>query len=65
MIDIDALKRALQERAGLDEQQATRAAEVAIAFVAEQVPQVSSLIDKAGGGESIARQLGGLFGKRD
>jgi len=65
MLDIDALKRALMERADLDEEQATRAAQVALEFVAEHAPQLGGLVEKAGGADEIARRLGGLFGKRD
>ena len=65
MLDIEALKRALMERANLDEAQATKAAEVALQFVTEQVPQLGSLVDRVGGAEEIGRRLGGLFGRRD
>jgi hypothetical protein len=62
---IEELKRALMERANLDEAQATKAAEVALSFLSERVPQLEGLLDKAGGAEGIAGRLGGLFGKRD
>ncbi len=65
MPDIDELKRALMERAHLDEAQATKAAEVALSFLAERVPQLGGLLDHAGGAENLAGRLGGLFGKRD
>jgi hypothetical protein len=65
MPDIEELKRALMERANLDEGQATKAAEVALAFLAERVPQLAGLLDQTGGAEGLAGRLGGLFGKRD
>jgi hypothetical protein len=65
MPDIEELKRALMERANLDEAQATKAAEVALSFLAERVPQLGGLLDQAGGAEGLAGRLGGLFGKRD
>ena len=65
MPDIDALKRALMERANLDEAQATKAAEVALSFLTEHVPQLGGLLDKAGGAEGLAGRLGGLFGTKD
>jgi hypothetical protein len=65
MPDVEELKRVLMERANLDEAQATKAAEVALAFLAERVPQLSDLMDKAGGAEGLAGRIGGLFGKRD
>jgi hypothetical protein len=65
MPDIAELKAVLQERAGLDEAQAARAAEVALNFLTERVPQLSGLLDTAGGAESLASRIGGLFGKKD
>jgi hypothetical protein len=65
MFDVDDLKRALQERANLNEEQATRAAQVVLDLIAERAPQLGGLMDKAGGAEGIARQLGGLFGRRE
>jgi hypothetical protein len=65
MPDIGELKRALMERAELDEAQAAKAAEVALAFLAERVPQLGGLLDAGGGAEGLAGRLGGLFGKRD
>ncbi len=64
-MDLDALKQRLQERANLDPEQAEQAAQVALEFFAEHVPQVGDLIEKAGGAGDIARRLGGLFGRRD
>ena len=64
MLDITALKQLLMERANLDEEQATRAAQVALEFIAERVPLVGGLLDKAGGGEGLASRLGGLFGSK-
>ncbi len=63
-MDFDAIKQALMERANLDEEQATRAAQVVLDLVAERVPQLGGLVEKAGGSEGLAKQLGGLFGKR-
>ncbi len=63
MPDFQALKQALMERANLDEEQATRAAQVVLEFLAERVPQIGGLLDKAGGVEGLAGRLGGLFGK--
>jgi hypothetical protein len=65
MPDFDELKQALIERANLDEEQATRAAQVALDFLAERVPQLGDLLDKAGGAEGLAGRLGGLFSKKD
>ena len=65
MFDFDELKRMLQERANLDEEQAARAAQVVLDLIAERVPQLGGLMDKAGGAEGITRQLGGLFGRRE
>lgn len=64
-MDLDALKQQLQERANLDPEQAERAAQVALEFFSEHVPQLRGLIDRAGGGDDIARRLGGLFGRRE
>lgn len=64
-MDIEALKQQLQERAGLDGEQAERAARVALEFFTDQLPQAGELLDKAGGVDQVARRLGGLFGKRD
>ncbi len=64
MLDLNALKQALMERANLDEEQAAKAAQVALEFLAERVPQLGGLLDKAGGAEGLADRLGGLFGQR-
>ena len=65
MLDINELKRVLQERANLDEEQAARAAQAVLDLISERAPQLGGLMDKAGGAEGIARQLGGLFGRRE
>jgi hypothetical protein len=58
----DELIRLLQERAGLDQEQAERAAAVAIDFVRERGPDVARAI--LGGGENTPfGGLGGLFGR--
>ena len=64
MADVNALKEALMERANLNEEQATKAAQVALEFLADRVPQLGGLLDKAGGAEGLAGRLGDLFGKR-
>ena len=64
MLNVEVLKQALMERANLNEEQATRAAEVALEFLADRVPQAGGLLDKAGGVEGLANRLGGLFGKQ-
>lgn len=64
MLDITALKQLLMERANLNEEQATRAAQVALEFIAERVPLAGGLLEKAGGGEGLASRLGGLFGSK-
>ena len=64
-MDLNALKQQLQERAGLNPEQAEQAAQVALDFFSDQVPQVRGLLDKAGGAEGVAQRLGGLFGKRE
>ena len=64
MPDVNALKQALMERANLNEEQATNAAQVALEFLADRVPQLGGLLDKAGGAEGLAGRLGDLFGKR-
>jgi hypothetical protein len=53
------------DRANLDEAPAPKAAEVALSFLTEHIPQLGGLLGKAGGAEGIADRLGGLFGKRD
>ncbi len=63
-LDINALKQALQERANLSSEQAEQAARVALEFFTERVPQVSGLLEKAGGADDIAKKLGGFF-RRD
>lgn len=62
-MDLNSLRQQLQERADLNPEQAEKAAQVALDFFQEHVPQVGSLIDKAGGVEDVARKLGGLFGR--
>ena len=62
-MDLNVLKEQLQERANLSPEQAEKAAEVALAFFSEHVPQVSGLIDKAGGVDDIAKRLGGFFNR--
>ena len=62
-MDLDSLKQQLQERAGLDPEQAEKAARVALEFFSEHVPQLGGLLDQAGGAEGIAKRLGGLFGR--
>jgi hypothetical protein len=62
-MDIEALKQRLQEQAHLSPEQAERAAQVALAFVAEHVPQAAGLLDKAGGAEGLSQRLGGLFNR--
>ena len=64
-MNIDALKQQLQERANLSPEQAEQAAEVAIEFFSERVPQLGGLVEKAGGVDEVARRLGGLFGRRE
>jgi hypothetical protein len=64
-MDIDALKQQLQERANLSPEQAEQAAQVALEFFADRIPQAGDLLEKAGGAEGVARRLGGFFGKRD
>jgi hypothetical protein len=64
MLDVNALKQALMERANLDEEQAAKAAQVALEFLADRVPQAGGLLDRAGGVEGITDRLGGLFGTR-
>ena len=63
-MDLNALKQQLQDRANLEPEQAEKAAQVALEFFTEHVPQVGELIGKAGGADDIARRLGGLF-RRD
>ena len=65
MLDITALKQLLMERANLNEEQATRAAQVALEFIAARVPGAGGLLDKTGGGEGLASRLGGLFGSKE
>lgn len=62
-MDIEALKQQLQERANLDPQQAEKAAQVALAFFAEHVPQAAGLLEKGGGVEELSKKLGGLFNR--
>jgi hypothetical protein len=62
-VDIEALKQQLQERADLSPEQAEKAAQVALEFFTEHVPQIGSLVEQAGGVEDVARRLGGLFGR--
>jgi hypothetical protein len=62
-MDLQELKQALIERAGLDPEQAERAARVALEFFAEKVPQAGDLVEKAGGVDEIAKRFGGLFGR--
>jgi hypothetical protein len=64
-MDITTLKEQLQQRANLSPEQAEQAAEVALQFFTERVPQLDSLIDKAGGVDQISKRLGGLFGRRE
>ena len=64
-MDLNMLRQQLQERANLSPEQAEKAAQVALDFFSNQVPQVAGLIDKAGGAESLAQRLGGMLGKRD
>ena len=62
-MDLDALKQQLQERANLDPEQAEKAAQVALGFFAEHIPQASGLLEKGGGADEIAKKLGGLFNR--
>jgi hypothetical protein len=62
-MDVNALKQMLQDRANLSPEQAEQAAQVALQFFAEHVPQAAGLLDKAGGVEGISKKLGGLFGR--
>jgi hypothetical protein len=64
-VDLNALKQQLQDRANLSPEQAEKAAEVALDFFKEHVPQIGGLLDRAGGADDIARRLGGLFGRRE
>lgn len=61
-MDINDLKQRLQEQAHLNSEQAEKAAQVAVAFMAEHIPGAAGLLDKAGGGESLSKKLGGLLG---
>ena len=63
-MDITALKDQLQQRANLSPEQAEQAAQVALQFFTERVPQLESLVDKAGGVGQVSKRLGGLFGRR-
>ena len=64
-MDLNMLRQQLQEWANLSPEQAEKAAQVALDFFSNQVPQVAGLIDKAGGAESLAQRLSGMLGKRD
>ena len=64
MLDVNALKQTLMERANLNEEQAAKAAQVALEFIADRVPQAGGLLDRVGGAEGVADRLGGLLGKR-
>ena len=61
-MDINSLKQLLQEKANLSPEQAEKAAQVALDYVAQQIPQASDLIEKAGGSEDLAKKLGGILG---
>jgi hypothetical protein len=61
-LDINSLKQLLQEKANLSPEQAEKAAQVALDYVTEQIPQAAGLIEKAGGSEGLAKKLGGIFG---
>ncbi|MGE0544654.1 MAG: hypothetical protein AB7R89_31230 [Dehalococcoidia bacterium] len=61
-MDINTLKQLLQEKVNLSPEQAEQAAQVALQYVAEQIPQASGLIEKAGGAEGLSKKLGGILG---
>ena len=62
-MDIDALRRQLQERAGLSPEQAEQAARVALEFVREHADQLVDIAENIPGADRITRRLGGLFGR--
>ena len=64
-MDLNALKQQLQERANLSPEQAERAAQVALEFFTDRVPEVGGFIEKAGGADELARRLGSFFARRD
>ncbi len=64
-MDLKDLVQQLRERANLDQEQAEKAAQVALTFFTERVPQLGGLLEQAGGVEDVARRLGGLFGRRE
>ncbi len=61
--NIDTLKQMLQEKANLDGEQAEKAAQVALEFFSDKIPQAGDLIEKAGGVEGLSKKLGGLLGR--
>jgi hypothetical protein len=62
-MDASQLQQALQDRAHLSPDQAERAAQVALEFFAEHVPGGSEVLQKGGGADAIAKNLGGLFNR--
>ena len=64
-MDVEALKRQLQERANLSPEQAERAAQVALEFFTDRVPEVAGFVQQAGGADELARRLGSFFARRD
>ena len=61
--NIDTLKQMLQEKANLDGEQAEKAAQVALEFFSDRIPQAGDLIEQAGGVEGLSKKLGGLLGR--
>ncbi len=62
-MDINTLKQLLQEKVNLSPEQAEQAAQVALQYFTDQIPQASGLIEQAGGVEGLSKKLGGIFGR--
>lgn len=62
-MDLGELKQQLQDKANLSPEQAEKAAQTALEFFQERIPQLGGLLEKAGGADDIAKKLGGLFGR--
>lgn len=62
-MDLNDLKQQLQDKANLSPEQAEKAAQTALEFFQDRVPQLGGLLDQAGGVDDVAKKLGGLFGR--
>lgn len=68
---MDEIVKQVAERAGISEDMARKAVEIVVAVLKERLPaplagQIDAALSGSGGGDagSLAKGLGGLFGKR-